>query len=135
MAKKARNQTTLQGDGDDLSPPTLIFTGYARLPSSASLGEGINSLAVEIEVDPFDRHIVDVGCTCIPRLGEKFLISLLAGRIFPDALDQAIAEVRCRYFSGTQRAIVAAFGDLRHRFEDYQRSQTGSRATKPGEEE
>ncbi len=133
MAKKPRNQTTSKGGGDDLTPPTLIFTGYARLPSSASLGEGTNSLAIEIEVDPFDRRIVDVGCTCIPRLGEKFLVSLLAGRIFPDALDETIAEVRCRYFSGTQRAIVAAFGDLRHRYEDYQRAHTGPLEPMPGE--
>ncbi len=124
MAKKLRDKPASGGGGVDLSPPTLIFTGYARLPTSASAADSAGSLAIEIEVDPFDRRIVDVGCTSIPRLGEKFLVGLLAGRIFPDALDDAIASVRTRYFSGTQRAIVAAFNDLRHRYEDFGRSET-----------
>jgi len=96
-------------------PPTIIVVGTARLPASAVGGGHSDSLAVEVEIDPYDETIIDTCCNCIPRLGEKLLASILIGQKLPAAIEEAIAAIRNRYFGGFQRALIAALEDLLRR--------------------
>lgn len=72
-------------------------------------------MALEVEVDPYDMRIVDAACDCLPALGRKLLVSLLVGRKLEDGLTGVIADVRSRYSSITQRAMIAALEDVLRR--------------------
>ncbi len=123
MAAKAedKGEAPQPGNKRQVSPPTLIFAGFARLPANAGVPQGGGVLALELEVDPYDMRIVDAACDCIPALGQKFLIGLLAGRKLEDGLKDVVEEIRARYFSITQRAMIAALEDVLKRYEEYRK--------------
>jgi hypothetical protein len=104
-----------------VSPPTLIFAGFARLPANAGVPHGGGVLALELEVDPYDMRIVDAACDCVPALGQKFLTGLLVGRKLEDGLADTVAEIRARYFSITQRAMIAALEDVLRRYQEFKK--------------
>ncbi len=104
-----------------LSPPTLIFAGFARLPANSCTPHGGGVLALEVEVDPYDMRVVDAACNCLPALGQKFLIGLLVGRKLEDGLANTVAEIRSRYFSIAQRAMIAALEDVLRRYEEFRK--------------
>ena len=106
-----------------ISPPTIIFAGFARLPANAGTPYGGGVLALELEVDPYDMRIVDAACDCLPALGQKFLIGLFVGRFLDDGLDEAVGEIRSRYFSITQRAMIAALEDALRRYEEFKKGK------------
>ncbi len=106
-----------------VSPPTFIFAGFARLPAGAGVLHGEGVLALELEVDPYDMRIVDAACDCIPALGQKFLTGLLVGSILNDGLADTVAAIRSRYFSITQRAMIAAVQDLLKRYEEFREKE------------
>lgn len=99
--------------------PTIIFCGFAKLPANASLPQTSGSLALELEVDPYDMRIVDAACTSIPALGQKFLTNLVVGRYMEEGLSAIESEIRTRYFSVTQRALIAAVEDLLRQYREY----------------
>lgn len=98
--------------------PTLLFCGYARLPANAGVPNEGGSLAIELEIDPYDMRIVDTGFSAIPSLGQKFLTNILVGCYIEEGLDKVMAEIRHRYFSVTQRALIAALEDLQRQYRD-----------------
>lgn len=106
-----------------LSPPTLIFAGFSRLPANSCTPHGGGVLALEVEVDPYDLRIVDADCNCLPALGQKFLVGLLVGRKMDDGLADIATEIRSQYFSITQRAMIAALEDLLKRYEEYKQKK------------
>ncbi len=126
------DDTVRAAAGKAAAPPTLIFAGFARLPANAGVPHGGGVLALELEVDPYDMRIVDAACDCIPSLGQKFLIGLLAGRKFEDGLEDIIAEIRARYFSITQRAMIAALEDVLKRYEEYGKGDKGGSVSREG---
>lgn len=115
------DDTVRAAAGKPVAPPTLIFAGFARLPANAGVPQGGGVLALELEVDPYDMRIVDVACDCIPALGQKFLMGLLAGRKLEDGLKDVVMEIRARYFSITQRAMIAALEDVLRRYEEFRK--------------
>ncbi len=118
--------------GKEGAPPTLIFAGFARLPANAGVPQGGGVLALELEVDPYDMRIVDAACDCIPALGQKFLIGLLAGRKLEDGLVDVVVEIRARYFSITQRAMIAALEDVLKRYEEFKKGDKSSSTSREG---
>ena len=108
-------------NGKEISthPPTIIFAGYALLPSKATNGGIHGALSVEIEIDPFDKRIVDAKCNLLPALGEKLLTEILIGSFIEDGLERAIAEIRSRYFSVTQRATISTLEEILKRYKEY----------------
>ncbi len=133
MGKTRSGDDTGAAAGDKTNtPPTLIFAGFARLPANAGVPHGGGVLALELEVDPYDMRIVDVACDCIPALGQKFLIGLLAGRKLEDGLKDVVMEIRARYFSITQRAMIAALEDVLRRYEEYRKGHKSSSVSREG---
>ena len=104
---------------DNAHPPTIIFSGFAKLPSNASMQSQPGVLAIEIEVDPYDMKIIDVACNCLPALGAKFITALLVGQKMENGLTEIIKEIRERYISTTQRAMIAAIEDALKRYMEY----------------
>ncbi len=109
------------------APPTLIFAGFAKLPANAGVPYGGGVLAIEIEVDPYDMRVVDAACQCLPALGEKFLTGLLVGAKLEEGLERAASEIRSRYFSITQRSMIAALQDVQRRYEEFRKGEGGTR--------
>ena len=124
--REDRDDTGTTAGGKAVAPPTLIFAGFARLPANAGAPYGGGVLALELEVDPYDMRIVDAACDCIPALGQKFLVGLLVGSKLDDGLADTVAEIRTRYFSITQRAMIAALQDLLKRYEEFKKKEEGS---------
>ncbi len=114
-----RDDAAGDASGRDQAPPTLIFSGFARLPANAGTPYGGGVLALELEVDPYDMRIVDAACGSIPALGSKFLTELLVGRQFEDGFENAMLAIRARYRSITQRAMIAALEDALRRFKEF----------------
>jgi hypothetical protein len=120
----AEEKKSVSSNSDSLkrsNPPTIIFAGFARLPANASMPSNSSTLAIELEVDPFDMRIVDVACSSLPTLGEKFLTSLLVGKRIDGNKEEVFNEIRSRYMSTTQRAMIAAIEDAFKRFEEFQK--------------
>jgi hypothetical protein len=98
---------------------TLFFTGYSRFPENTSSHHVFGILSLEMEVEPETFQIVDVSCTLLPTLGEKFLIHTLIGKDMNSGLTSAIEEVESRYSSSEKKAIIAAIKDARRQFVEY----------------
>lgn len=123
------DDTVRAAAGNAAAPPTLIFAGFARLPANAGVPHGGGVLALELEVDPYDMRIVDAACDCIPALGEKFLLGLLVGKKLEHGLRDVVVEIRARYFSITQRAMIAALEDVLKRYDEFRKGdRSGSRS-------
>lgn len=87
---------------------TLLFTGYARLPENIASRQGNDLLTLELEVDLITDLIVDASCSCIPALGQKFILDLLIGYDLKQTLGGPKDEIQ-RYFRGpAKRAVIAA---------------------------
>ena len=84
---------------------------------------------MEIEIDPYDMKVVDAACNCIPPLSQKFLVSLLVGREAEAGLEGAISEIRARYFSTAQRAMIAALEDVQRNYREYLAKQEQKEGT------
>ena len=110
-------------------PPTVIFGGFARLPANAASMYASGSLAVEVEIDPYDMKVVDAACNCLLPLGQKFLVSMLVGRKAEAGLEDAISEIRARYFSAAQRAMIAALEDVQRNCREYLTKQEQKEGT------
>jgi len=76
---------------------------------------------VELEVNPYDMRVVDVGYNRLPPIGEKFLISLLVETKIGSGIEHAIREIRARYFSTIQCAMIAALEDALRRYAEFRK--------------
>ena len=111
----------------EITPSTYILGGFSKLPANAILPDGSSNLAIEIEIDPYDNCIIDFSCDCLPGIGNKFLIALLLGKTVDESLKNAMVEIRKRYFSIIQRALIAALEDVQRRFHELQREKLKKR--------
>jgi hypothetical protein len=107
------------------SPATVILTGYAQLPAKASPGGVSGALSLEIEVNLHDMRIVDVAANCPPELGRKLLTDLLVGQLVEEGVNNAIREVRARYLSLAQRALIAVLEDVLRHYREFQKGKAG----------
>ncbi len=107
--------------------PTFILAGFAKLPAKIP-----GDLTLELEVDPYDMRIVDAACDCIPALGQKLQIGLLTGRKLEDGLSDIVAEIRARYHSITQRAMIAALEDVLRRYEEFRKGDKSGSVSREG---
>ncbi len=114
-----RTQQAKTSGKESIHPPTIFFAGFSKLPANASVSYGTGVLMLEVEVDPYDMRIVDAACNCLPALGEKFLVGLLAGNRIDSGIEPAIKAIRTRYFSLTKRAMIAALEDLKKRYDEF----------------
>lgn len=101
-----------------VNPSTYILAGFSQLPANATFYFGSSTLAVEVEIDPYDERIVDAACNFLPDIGRKFLIRLLIGNHIENGIKNAMEKIRSRYFSITQRALIAALEDILMRYND-----------------
>ena len=76
-------------------------------------------------INVVNMTITKATCNNIPGIEQEFLASLLVGKAVEDGLQRAIKEIRIRYFSVTQRAMIASIKDLLRCYRDYQRKAGG----------
>ena len=130
--RKGRDDAGEAAGDETNTPPTLIFAGFARLPANACTPHGGGVLALEVEIDPYDMRVVDAACNCLPALGQKFLIGLLVGRKLEHGLRDVVAEIRARYHSITQRAMIAALDDVLKRYEEFRKGDRSGSESREG---
>ncbi len=119
MNDHMQNQNLTSTVAADDHPPTLIFVGFSKLPTAAVNMYGTTGLSLEIEVDPFNMKIVDAACNCLPPLSQKMVCFMLIGHQVTDVFEEAIHQIRDRYISVTQRAVIAALEDLQRQVRRY----------------
>jgi len=95
-----------------LRSDTIIIAGSAKLPDGTTAKHAFGSITIELEVDPVDTKIVDVSCTLLPFLGEKLIHTVLLGSKVDEGIRDAIEQLKKRFFSPTQRAVIAALEDV-----------------------
>lgn len=95
---------------------TLLFVGYARLPENIVSGHGSDLLTLELEVDLTTDLIVDASCSCIPTLGQKFILDLLIGYDLKQTLSGLEDEIQKHFRGPARKAVIAA---LERAYEGY----------------
>jgi hypothetical protein len=101
---------------------TLFFVGQARLPESLASREAGNVLCLELEVDASTGTVVNLACSNLSPLGERFLIDLLVGHCLQESVAEPLREIERRYFGAAQKAMLSA---LENAYERYCRYRTG----------
>lgn len=90
---------------------SIVVCGVSRLPENIAAKHMYGFLNIELEVDPFSAHIIDVSSTLVPTLGHKMLCNALIGFEIEEGIKNAIVSMEQRFFSITKRAIIAALED------------------------
>jgi len=103
----------------NLRPETIIIAGCARLPEGVTAKQVFGCLTIELEIDPADSVIVDLACTLVPHLGEKILHNALLGSNVEEGIEEAIIQLRKRFFNTTKRAVIAALEDAHRWYKKY----------------
>jgi hypothetical protein len=102
-----------------LTPETIMIAGRARLPEGVTAKQVFGCLTIELEIDPADSVIVDFACTLVPHLGEKILHNALLGSNVEEGIEEAIIQLKKRFFNTTKRAVIAALEDAHRWYKKY----------------
>lgn len=87
---------------------TVLFSGYARLPSGTVSSELYGVMALVLIVDIQTGRILEADCTLSTRLAERFVISLLVGQSLNDKPENLIAKINQVYQGSAKKAIITA---------------------------
>jgi len=112
VRKEAANKT--------LSRKTIIFAGFSRLPENVTSKYVYGFFGLEVEVDMDREIIIDASCTLLPSLGKKLLLGLLIGNSMNN-LEEVAEEVKERYQSTCQRAIIAALEQINKKYNSFKK--------------
>lgn len=91
-----------------VSSEYLLTTGFAQLPKGTPLSEMQKVFACSLVIDKRDGKVVDASFTFLMGLTEEFLRGLVIGRSVPDDWDIISQEIRSRFLTPTQGAIIQA---------------------------
>lgn len=91
-----------------ISSHYLLTTGFAQLPKGTPLSEMQKVFACSLVIDKQDGTVVDASFTFLMDLTEEFLRGLVIGRKIPEDWEVLQQEIRARFLTPTQGAILQA---------------------------
>lgn len=86
----------------------ILSTGFAQLPKGTPMSEMQKVFACSLVIDRQESVIVDASFTFLMGLTEEFLRGLVIGRKLPEDWHDLQKEVRERFLTPTQGAILQA---------------------------
>lgn len=87
---------------------TVLFAGYARLPSGTVSSELYGVMALVLIVDIQTGRILEADCTLSTRLAERFVTRLLVGQNLNDSPENLIAKINQVYQGSAKKALITA---------------------------
>jgi len=87
---------------------TVIFSGYAQLPSGTVSSEIYKVMALVVVVDLEKGTILESECTLSTRLAERFVRELLVGKSLRSDLAEMIGLINARYQGTARKSIICA---------------------------
>lgn len=97
----------------------ILVTGYAKAPAGTSMYEIYKHAGIVLEIDPETDTIVDAQFTVITGLASRFLQELLVGHRVDQGLDELIRDIRARYVTPSQEALIKALRVAVQRYQDH----------------
>ena len=85
---------------------TVIFSGYAKLPSGTVSSEIYKVMALVVVVDLEKGTILESECTLSTRLAERFVRELLEGKSLKSDLAEMIDIINERYQGTAKKSII-----------------------------
>ncbi len=105
-----------------LRDDTVLFTGYARLPSGITASRVSDVVGVAVEVEPGTALIIDAECTLATHLARDFFRRLVIGHRLDADFPKMIRTIERRYHGSAQKALITA---LKTVLEKYQSRREG----------
>lgn len=100
--------TILHKDDHMVNETTVLFSGYARLPSGTVSSELYGVMALVLLVDIQTGQIVEADCTLSTRLAERFVNQLLVGQNLNDNPEGLIRKINLVYQGSAKKALITA---------------------------
>ncbi|MDF2573026.1 MAG: hypothetical protein K0R55_4630 [Sporomusa sp.] len=87
---------------------TVLFSGYAQLPSGTVSSKIYKVLALVVVVDLEKGTILEAECTLSTRLSECFVKQLLVGKSLRSDLAELVEPINARYQGSARKTIISA---------------------------
>lgn len=87
---------------------TVLFSGYARLPSGTVSSELYGVMALVLLVDIQTGQILEADCTLSTRLAERFVNQLLVGQNLNDNPEALIRKINYVYQGSAKKALITS---------------------------
>jgi hypothetical protein len=105
---------------------SVIFVGHARLPQSLAPRDSSPLVSVELETDIASGTILSTSVKGVLPLGTTLLDQVLAGRRIDDGPQEAVQEIRQRYFCPSQKAVCMAVANAYEAYYRYRQQGPAS---------
>lgn len=94
----------------------ILSTGFAQLPKGTPMSDMQKVFACSLVLDREESIVVDASFTFLMGLTEEFLRGLVIGRKLPEDWNELQKDVRLRFLTPTQGAILQAIHSAMDRY-------------------
>ncbi|MEN1969889.1 DUF3870 domain-containing protein [Lentibacillus sp. N15] len=94
---------------------TIYVIGDAKAPQNNPITKKYSQFFLALVIDATTNEIVDSECSATIQLTNQFVRSLFISRnVNDDSLEE---DIRQRYQGASQKALIVAFHDAKHKYE------------------
>ena len=86
----------------------ILFSGYARLPTTTTAQKIYEELVLVVLVDMNTGVIHNAECTMVTGLAKEFVSSLIVGYDMNKGIDQLVSTFERKYQGHLKKALVTA---------------------------
>jgi hypothetical protein len=96
----------------------VVVAGYAQLPQSTGAGVMWRHLTIIGKIDSRSHRVLTASTTLATAVADEFVRENLIGLDLTTEAETFLTVVDRHYFGNGRKAIVGAFRDLVHRYEE-----------------
>ncbi|MGD8189745.1 DUF3870 domain-containing protein [Brevibacillus ginsengisoli] len=94
----------------------ILSTGFSQLPKGTPMSDVQKVFACSLVIDRDEGLVVDASFTFLMGLNEEFLRGLVIGHKLPENWNEMQKEIRLRFLTPTQGAILQAIHSAMDRY-------------------
>lgn len=104
---------------DNQKHNTILFTGYAKLPSNITAGEMYNVIGVIVVIDMEREEIIEADCTLATELARRYASEAMLGYNLKNGIEPLLRRIDQIYQGSAKRAIITALRVIYDKYRSY----------------
>jgi len=102
---------------------TILFSGYARLPSGISSSYIHETMVLVVLIDTRTATIIEAECTLSTRTSERYISGFLIGESINDGVEGINQRIDRYYEGNSKKAISTALRSIYNNYRSYVKSE------------
>jgi hypothetical protein len=98
---------------------TVLFSGYAKLPTGITASELYNVIGIVVLVDTETGIVTDADCTLATELARRHVSTALIGHNITNGPDDLIRSIDQVYQGSAKKAVITALRIIYDKYRSY----------------